>query len=530
MNQSPAVVAVRNVTKRFPGVVANADVSLDFNPGEVHVLLGENGAGKSTLIGMLAGMQQPDEGEILIAGTAVKISSPRHSLELGIGTVFQHVLLVPSLTVIENLMLGGPWWQRLARGAALKRFKELSVLLGVEIDPDAQVGRLSLGEQQQVEIMRALWRGEKVLILDEPTSMLTPQGVRDLGAVMRRLRDKGVALILITHKLVEAYEFGDRISVLRLGRVVGEIAPDRLQALNEKEVTDTVIQMMFGTTAEHTRDAEILIGRGRAAHRDRPVDRCGAPRLVVRDLSTEADRGACPLRAVGFDLWPGEILGIAGVDGNGQKHLAEVRAGQRQASAGRIALNGADITADGVPGRRKHGIRYVTDERLGEGTVGAFSVATNLVLKEIGVAPFWKRGISDWNRIHEHARGQIERNDIRTPSEKTPVGRLSGGNIQKVLLARELNAEASVAVFNKPTYGLDLQNTRLAHDRILASANGGMAIVVISTDLDELLEVCDRIGVMFQGRLAGIVENAPDVERKVGLLMTGAQSDGAEAA
>jgi simple sugar transport system ATP-binding protein len=525
MNQKNAVVAVRNVTKRFPGVVANADVSLDFNSGEIHVLLGENGAGKSTLIGMLAGMQQPDEGEILIGGHAVRIASPRHSLELGIGTVFQHVLLVPSLTVIENLMLGGSWWQRLARGAALQRFRELSTLLGVEIDPDALVGKLSLGEQQQVEIMRALWRGEKVLILDEPTSMLTPQGVRDLGAVMKRLRDKGVALILITHKLIEAYELGDRISVLRLGRVVGEIAPDRLQAMNESQVTDTVIEMMFGTTEAHARDAEVLTGH--ASHRARQVDRGAAPRLVVRQVSTEADRGACPLRNVSFDLWAGEVLGIAGVDGNGQKHLAEVLAGQRRARGGAIAIGGIDVTADGVPERRKHGLRYVTDERLGEGTVGAFSVATNLVLKEIGVPPFWKRGWSDWGLIHTHARGEIKRNDIRTPSEKTPLGRLSGGNIQKVLLARELNAQASVAVFNKPTYGLDLQNTRLAHDRIVASAERGMAIVVISTDLDELLEVSDRIAVMFQGHLAGIVENGPDVERKIGLLMTGAKAEAA---
>src|SRR5690349_19028306 len=526
MNQSPsvnrAVVALRNVTKKFPGVVANADVSLDFNPGEVHVLLGENGAGKSTLIGMLAGMQQPDEGEILIGGTPVKIASPRHSLELGIGTVFQHVLLVPSLTVIENLMLGGSWWQRLARSAALKRFQELSGLLGLHIDPDAQVGRLSLGEQQQVEIMRALWRGEKVLILDEPTSMLTPQGVKDLGAVMKRLRDKGVALILITHKLVEAYAFGDRVSVLRLGRMVGDIPPERLKAMTEKQVTDTVIQMMFGTTEAHARDAEILTGRGRAAHKDRAIDRSGPARLQLRDVGTEAERGACPLRSVSFDLWPGEVLGIAGVDGNGQKHLAEVLAGQRRSSGGTIELGGTDVTADGVPERRKHGVRYVTDERLGEGTVGAFSVATNLVLKEIGNPPFWKRGFSDWTLIHDHARGQIKRNDIRTPSEKTPVGRLSGGNIQKVLLARELNSEASVAVFNKPPYGLDLQNTRLAHERIRASAERGLATLVISTDLDELIAVSDRIAVMYQGRIAGAVENGPDIERRVGLLMTGA--------
>ena len=522
-SETTPFVAVRNVTKKFPGVIANDNVSLDFRAGEVHVLLGENGAGKSTLIGMLAGMQQPDAGEIQVGGRAVRIGSPRQSLELGIGTVFQHVLLVPSLTVIENLMLGGAWRRRLAREPALRRFRELSALLGVEIDPDALVGRLSLGEQQQVEIMRSLWRGEKLLILDEPTSMLTPQGVRDLGQVMRRLRDKGVALILITHKLVEAYEFGDRISVLRLGKVVGEIAPDRLKRMSEAEATDTVIQMMFGAAGGHARDAEILTGRGREAHRDRAVDRRVSPRLTVQDLATEAGRGECPLRGVGFDLWPGEILGIAGIDGNGQKHLAEVLAGQRRITAGAIAIDGRDVSHDDAPARRAHGVRYVTDERLGEGTVGAFSVATNLVLKEIGAPPFWRRGVSDWDRIHDHAREVIRRNDIRTPSEKTPVGRLSGGNIQKVILARELNAAASIAIFNKPTYGLDLQNTRLAHDRILASAEAGMAIVVISTDLDELLELSDRIGVMFQGHLAGIVDNEPDVERRVGLLMTGAR-------
>src|SRR5882762_1355882 len=278
---SAPVAAVRKITKRFPGVLANDDISLEFRAGEIHVLLGENGAGKSTLIGILAGMQQPDEGDILIAGRSVVIGSPRESLDLGIGTVFQHVLLVPSLTVIENLMLGGPWWQRLSKASALKRLRELSTLLGVEIDPDALVGRLSLGEQQQVEIMRALWRGEKVLILDEPTSMLTPQGVHDLGEVMRRLREKGVALILITHKLVEAYALGDRISVLRLGRVVGDIPPERLKQMSEADTTDTVIRMMFGTSAEHTRDAETLVGHERQTHRHPKIDRHGSPRLIV---------------------------------------------------------------------------------------------------------------------------------------------------------------------------------------------------------------------------------------------------------
>jgi len=517
-------VALRGIGKRFPGVVANDDISLDFFLGEIHVLLGENGAGKSTLIGMLAGMQQPDAGEISVRGRPVRIGSPRESLALGIGTVFQHVMLVPSLTVIENLMLGGPWWRWLDRAPVMRRFRELSGVLGVELDPDALVGRLSLGQQQQVEIMRALWRGEQVMILDEPTSMLTPQGVRDLGAVMKRLRDQGVAIILITHKLREAYAFGDRISVLRLGRLVGQLDAAALGTMNEAQVTDAVIRLMFGTREDHDRDAETLLGRGAIRRAADAVDRQGAPRLSVRDVSTTADFGECPLHQVSFDVWPGEILGIAGVDGNGQKHLAEVLAGQRHVAAGRIELDGRDVSSDGVAARRRHGVRYITDERLGEGTVGAMSVATNLVLKEIGAPPLWRNGVSLWDRIHGHAREQIRQHDIRTPSERTPVGRLSGGNIQKVLLARELTMAANVVVFNKPTYGLDLNNMRLARDRIVEGAARGLATIVISTELDELLEVSDRIAVMFQGRLRGIVPNQGTAERTIGLLMTGAEA------
>lgn len=517
------VAAVHHISKRFPGVVANDDISLDFNAGEIHVLLGENGAGKSTLIGILAGMQQPDAGEILINGNAVRIGSPRESLARGIGTVFQHVLLVPSLTVIENLLLGGAWWQKLAYAPALKRFRELSNLLGVKLDPDAQVGKLSLGEQQQVEIMRALWRGGKILILDEPTSMLTPQGVHDLGAVMRRLRAKGVALILITHKLVEAFELGDRISVLRLGRLVGAIVPDERRRMTEQDVTDRVIDMMFGAdgTANRKRDTELLSGRGHRWRSRRPIDRTGPPILRVSGVSTAAGRDECPLHDVTFGLWPGEVFGIAGIDGNGQKHLADMLAGQRGTIRGSISIDGRDITQADVPARRRAGIRYVTDERVGEGMVGAFSVATNLLLKEIGTHPFWRRGVTDWGLIHDHAREVIRHHDIRTPSERTPIANLSGGNIQKVLLARELGDDAAIIIFNKPTHGLDLQSTRLAHDRIVESARNGLGTIVISTDLDELLYISDRIGVMYQGRLVGVVENGPDVELEIGKLMTG---------
>jgi len=522
-----AVAALRQVTKRFPGIVALDRVSLEFRPGEIHVLLGENGAGKSTLVSLLAGMQQPDEGEILIGGTPAVIGSPRRSMDLGIGAVFQRVLLVPSLTVIENLMLGGSWARPLARRAALSRFDELSALLGTRIDPNAPVSGSSLGEQQQVEIMRALWRDEKLLLLDEPTSMLTPQGVADLGRMMRRLRDNGVALILITHKLLEAYEFGDRISVLRLGSVAGEIEPQRLETMSQLERTDTVIRMMFGAAGtgaaqDPGQSQELAILLGRKLHRANTVDRSMPPALSVRSLATAPDFAETPLHEVSFELWAGEILGIAGVDGNGQKHLAEVLAGQRPLRQGRIELAGSDITRGRVPERRQRGIRYVTDDRLGEGTVGTYSVATNLVLKEIGALPYWRHGISDWELIHRNAREQILRNDIRTPSELTPVGKLSGGNVQKVLLARELDAEANVAILNKPTYGLDLHNQRLALDRIIAAAARGVAVIVISTDLDELLEISDRIGVMFQGRLAGIVDNGDGAGDRVRRLMTGA--------
>ncbi len=307
-----ATIALRGITKRFPGVVANDFVTLDLFAGEIHVLLGENGAGKSTLISILAGLQQPDGGTISVREREVKIASPRQSLDLGIGTVFQHLQLVPSLTVLENLMLGGSSWRPLHRQPALTRFRELSELLGVTINPNSQVGRLALGEQQQVEIMHALWRGASVLILDEPTSMLTPQGVHHLGEVMKRLRDTGVAIIFITHKLREACALGDRISVLRLGRIVGGIDKTELSTMSEKAATDKIVSLMFGR-------GEIGQDEGRLAlddRVDRPapgrVDHSAAPLLRLRGVATAAQPGECAIRDVSFDLWPGEVLGIAG--------------------------------------------------------------------------------------------------------------------------------------------------------------------------------------------------------------------------
>ena len=496
------------ITKRFPGVVANDDVTVELFPGEVHALLGENGAGKSTLIGMLAGVQRPDAGTISVRGEAVAITSPREAIRLGIGTVYQHATLVPNLTVAENLMLGQSWWRPMRRDAMLARLAQISALLGVQIDPDAVAGTLSLGQQQQIEIMKALWRGERVLVLDEPTSMLTPQGVRELGEVVMRLRDAGLAIVFVTHKLNEVLELGDRVSILKLGRLVGHIAPERLRAMTPGDATAQIIDMMFGREPKPND-----IGLRRAT----PPD--GAVALTVEGLCTAPEARQQGLVEISFALRVGEVFGIAGVDGNGQRQLAEALAGQLRAGAGRVLLDGQDVTALGVGERQRLGLRYLTDDRLGEGTVGAYSVGLNLVLKQVGEAPFWRRGLINEAAIQAHAEAMIARYDIRTPSAETPIAKLSGGNIQKALFGRELSNGPRVVIYNKPTYGLDLANIRVSRQRIREAADAGVAGLLISTELDELLELCDRIGVMYRGRLVGIVENGPDAGPRIGQLM-----------
>lgn len=501
------VVALSNVTKRFPGVVANDNVTIEIYPGEVHVLLGENGAGKSTLVGMLSGLQQPDEGHIEIDGKRVSISSPRQALAMEIGTVFQHSMLVPSLTVVDNFALGGTWWRKPDRKGIAASIRETAKRVGLRVDPDALVGSLSLGERQQVEILRALMRGSRCLILDEATAMLTPHEAVALGELMRRLVAEGLALVFITHKLNEAVAYGDRISVLRLGRNVGEIGPEVLRNSSETEVTERIIGMMFGTS-----------GEGAGGRRSRAVRSFDEVVLQVEGLCS--DGGRVSIHDVTFSVRAGEIFGIAGIDGNGQKELAEALSGQIPCHAGSVRISGREVGKASVGERRSHGLRYVTDDRLGEGTVGIFPVATNFLLKDIGEAPYWQGGIERPYEILKQAQRHIRDFDIRTPSPGTPVGKLSGGNIQKVLLARELTGTAEAVIFAKPTYGLDVNNIRATRKRIREAADAGKAVVLISTDLDELLELADRIAVIDRGHIRGIVDNGEDARDAIGRLMS----------
>lgn len=507
----PPVVELVGITKTYPGVIANDNIDLSLWRGEVHSLLGENGAGKSTLIGILSGMVQPDAGEIRHNGLAVQISSPRHALERGIGTVYQHSLLVPTLTVLENLLLGVNQGWRLGREGAQRRLQELSILLDVEIDPEAIVGDLALGQRQQVEIVRALWRGEGVLILDEPTSMLTPQGTQKLVEVVRRLADKGLAVVFITHKLNEAIDLGDRVSVLRRGRVVGEITPDQIKNTGREELTENVLGMIFGDNSDET---YVVRERVMAVAGDQT-------RFSVENISIQGVGLRPTLDDVSFRLGKGEILGIAGIDGNGQKELAEILAGQRRTESGQILLDGEPIQHLSIAARQAKGIRYVTDDRHGEGTVGPLSVAMNVVLKRVGERPFWRRSFIRLGVIREFARELIKQNDVRTPSEDVGVSTLSGGNMQKLILARELALNPTVVVYNKPTYGLDARTTSLVLSGIALRAQQGVSTVFISTELSEIVAICHHVSVMYHGRLSESIDVRPGIEMQLGALMTG---------
>ena len=505
------IVEMRDISKRFGTVLANDRISLDLWPGEVHAVLGENGAGKTTLMNVLAGMYQPDSGTIRLAGQEIEIASPAEALHRGIGTVYQHFTLVPNLSILENVVLGAEGGFLVDLGAAEAKVASMLADFGLDVSPHTEIRHLALGQRQRVEIIKVLFRGTHVLLLDEPTSVLTPGEVTSLLELLRRLRDQGVAVVLITHKLGEALAISDRVTILRAGRNAGDLGPDVMSGANRESVRQRIVEQMFGGSQP---TENLLSGRHES----------GAALLAIRGISTLGDRGTPALHDLSLDLHRGEVFGIAGVDGNGQKELGEVIAGQRQVTSGQILLDGADITNRGVAAATRLGIGYVTDDRLHEGSVAGSSITDNVALKSIGRKPFSNGFWLNRRAMEEQARRLITDFDVKTPGPDTAIGMLSGGNIQKLLLARELALEPKLLVCNKPTTGLDLRTARFVVRSLREQADAGKVVVLISSELDELMEISDRIGVMYNGQLVAVIPRAEaDVEMLGDLMLGGAQ-------
>jgi simple sugar transport system ATP-binding protein len=504
------LVQMREISKRFGPVLANDRVSLDLWPGEIHAVLGENGAGKTTLMNILAGMYQPDSGTIRIAGEEVHVSSPVDAIQRGIGTVYQHFTLVPNLSILENVALGGDTGFVLNLGGIETRLSQMLAEFGLEVSPQTEIRYLGLGQRQRVEIIKALLRGSRVLLLDEPTSVLTPGEVDSLLELLRRLRGQGVAVVLITHKLGEALAVSDRVSVLRAGRNVGELGPDALRGASVENVRRRIVEQMFG-------------GSEPAPSRNGDRAAAGDVLYALRDVSTVREHGAAALKNVSLELRSGEVFGIAGVDGNGQKELGEVIAGQRRVAYGKASYLGHDFTNRGVAASTKAGIGYVTDDRLHEGSVAASSVAENVALKAIARKPFSNGFWLNRRAMDERARQLIADFSVKTPGPTTPIGMLSGGNIQKLLLGRELSLNPRLLVVNKPTNGLDLRTTAFIWLQLRSQADAGNAVVLISSEIEELLEISDRIGVMYNGELLAVLPRAQATPEVLGELMLGHQ-------
>jgi ABC-type uncharacterized transport system ATPase subunit len=496
---------LRGITKRFGPLAANDHIDLTIEPGEIHCLLGENGAGKSTLMNVLYGLLQPDEGEILLDGTAVRFVGPGDAVAAGIGMVHQHFMLVPVFTVAENLMLGyeftrGPGL--LDHGKARQQVLEMSARFGFDVDPDALVEDIPVGAQQRVEIIKALARDASVLILDEPTAVLTPQETDELMRIMRELRDAGTAIVFITHKLREVREVADRITVIRLGSVVGEATADSTEA--------DLASMMVGRPVELTVEKQ---------HREP-----GEVVLDVRDLTVRNDGGQRVVDRVSFEVRSGELVAVAGVQGNGQTELIEAIMGLgNHRTSGSVRLGDDDLV-----GQSTHAILtrvgYVPEDRSTDGLVAGFSLADNLVLDQVDRAPYSSVGVLKPTVIRETAQRLTEQFDIRAQGVDFPASSLSGGNQQKLVMARALSRPLTMLVASQPTRGVDVGSIEFLHERLLAERDGGTAVLIVSTELDEVAALADRVVVMYRGRVVGVVP--PDTSRHVlGLMMAGVPAE-----
>ena len=498
------LLEARGLTKRFPGVVANDEVSLALAAGEVLALLGENGAGKSTLVKMLFGLYEPDEGEICLNGKNVRMRSPRDAISRGVGMVHQHFQLVGNLTVAQNVVLGAEPMRRrlLDRGAARRSVAELSARYQLALDPDALVEDLPVGAQQRVEIVKALYRGARILILDEPTAVLTPQETDELLLVMRQLAQQGTGIIFITHKLREVLAVADRIVVLRGGRVAGTVLP---RDTNEAQL------------------AELMVGRSVVLTVEKDLAIPGATVLELRGVAVKDDRGVEALRGVDLVVRSGELVGVAGVEGNGQRELVEAVCGMRPLSAGQLSIGGSDAAALGPRAVHELGVGHIPENREKDGLVGAYSVADNLVLNRAYVAPFARRGIRDRAAVSAEAARLVREYDVRTPGINTTVASLSGGNKQKVVVARELSQGGSLLVVAQPTRGVDVGSIEFIHRQLIAARDRGTAVLLVSAELDEVLALADRVVVLFRGEIVAELPSAEATRERIGLLMAGAQ-------
>jgi ABC-type uncharacterized transport system ATPase subunit len=496
------VVEMRGITKRFPGIVANDKVNLVVKKGEIHALLGENGAGKSTLMNILFGLYQPDEGEILINEKPVQITSPNVANDLGIGMVHQHFMLVEPFTVTENIVLGSEPRSGLKIDIekAVKEVEAISNRYGLKVDPHAKIEEISVGMQQRVEILKTLYRGADILIFDEPTAVLTPQEIHELIEIMRNLVKEGKTIILITHKLKEIMAVCDTVTIIRRGKVIDSVAvkdtnPDELAAkMVGREVT-------FRVDKKPSEPKEVI--------------------LSVENVTALGNRGVNALNNISFEVRAGEILGIAGVDGNGQSELIEVLTGLRKVQQGRVLLKGKEITNRSPREISESGLSHIPEDRHKRGLVLDFTMSENMVLETYFHPTFNKNGFLDYEAIDKYAAKLIEEFDVRTPSIYTPARALSGGNQQKAIIAREVDKNPDLLIAAQPTRGLDVGAIEYIHKRLVEQRDKGKAVLLISLELDEIMNLSDRIAVIYEGQIVGIVDPKATTEQELGLMMSG---------
>ncbi len=502
MSEEQVVVEMRDITKEFGVFKANDRVNLRLKKGEIHALLGENGAGKSTLMNMLSGLLEPTSGKILINGKEVTIAGPNTANQLGIGMVHQHFMLVDAFTVTENIILGNEpsHLGKIDRKKARQEIMDVSKRYGLRVDPDAYVRDISVGMQQRVEILKTLYRGADVLIFDEPTAVLTPQEIDELIEIMRGLVKEGKSIILITHKLDEIKSVADECTVIRRGKGIGTVT-----------VKDVSSQDL----------ADMMVGRSVLFKTDKKKADPKQKVLSIKDLIVKENRGVEAVKGLNLDVHAGEIVGIAGIDGNGQSELVQALTGLRKAESGSVELKDTDITNLRPRKITESGVGHVPEDRHRYGLILDMSIAENLVLQNYYLNPYSKNGVLDYGSIHEHARTLIEEYDVRTVNEIVPARSLSGGNQQKAVVAREVSRDPDLLVVANPTRGLDVGAIEFIHKRLINQRDNDKAVLLVSFELDEILNVSDRIAVIYDGKIVGIVKPEETSEQELGLLMAG---------